>query len=871
MNNYNETRMQNTLKECSALVFTIIFIWSLACGNKGVWPLGQMLFDVGDMAEECVPMYTHLWDVLHGQKSLFFDWYTGLGNNMAGSVLYFGLISPFNIFFLFIKRSAIEASMSIYILFKLTAMGFSMHFLLRKWFPGLSMWMYFSFSVLYVFSAFNMQYYYAPMWLDVSFMFPIVIYGYFLLMNEGKKIPYIICLALTCMMSFQHTYMLFLMLLFLTGLLPLFSRKKYQVKLPELLGSTLLAMMLAAWIWIPGAIQILHASRAEANHSFMEIWSSVWIFFTAKWMKLLNMGLPISFFLIYVRKHYKEKGVKFFSFVMMLVCAPILLESTNLLWHGGSYQGYTMRFSYMVAFWILTAGAYAYQKKDVTEEDLGCRKEIIVEKRGKNQWIVDGMGGIGILLLTVASGAQYFLLKNDETVYKKSVPAAAIILIVGICIIGGCGIWHLDRAVREKAVFITVIIQSLILATTSILISGEKENSSFAMLEEAVKDVERKENVNPISRIKSLDVELSHNYPLVMRKNAISNYTGVNSKKQLDGVINLGYAQVGYRMSDYGGTLFSDALLGINQIISEEDVNGSLYEYEAAYGDYKVYKNLYGYEQGIKIKKSPTDGSNMESNPFARQNYLAEEVTGGELFDIIAVENDKAAIKIDEESVLYFYGDNEENLEKIIVTDLGAGEVYELVIPESGWLNGILELGVWRKADLKIEIRAGEPVGKIFFAVLPLRKFVENKPGYFKDFEINGQDMGLIIRLDGAEKKDSLFLPLYHDEGWTCIVNGKKTVIEEFADAFMLIPLQEGRNEVELSFRPPGLRVGICATVLGLFGLIAAAKCPVEYEWKRTGRILWVLDEIIFSSLLLIFYVIPAVFLVAWIGKLWIK
>lgn len=98
---FNAKKMQDALKEYSALVLIIILIWSIVCASKGIWPFGQMLLDIGDMAEECVPMYTHLWDVLHGRKSLFFDWYTGLGNNMAGSVLYFGLISPFNLFFLF--------------------------------------------------------------------------------------------------------------------------------------------------------------------------------------------------------------------------------------------------------------------------------------------------------------------------------------------------------------------------------------------------------------------------------------------------------------------------------------------------------------------------------------------------------------------------------------------------------------------------------------------------------------------------------------------------------------------------------------------------------------------------------------------------
>ena len=64
-----------------------------------IWLFEQNLLDIGDMMEQCVPVYIHLWDAIHGRKSLLFDWNTGFGNNMVGVVLHFGLISPFNIIF----------------------------------------------------------------------------------------------------------------------------------------------------------------------------------------------------------------------------------------------------------------------------------------------------------------------------------------------------------------------------------------------------------------------------------------------------------------------------------------------------------------------------------------------------------------------------------------------------------------------------------------------------------------------------------------------------------------------------------------------------------------------------------------------------
>ena len=376
----NIAKKKYVLIEYTILSVLITAIWGVTCGVKGIWPFGSNLYDIGDMFEQCVPLYTYLWDVLHGRKNLLFDWSTGLGNNMIGTDLHFGLISPFNLFFFFVKRSAIEKSMSVYMWIKFLAIGYSMRFVLRKWFPKFSVQMCLSLTLMYVFSTFNLQYYYAPMWLELSFMFPLVIYGYFLLMNENKSNFYTVILAITLMMSFQHGYMLMLFLVLLTGLLPLLSKEKYGSHLVKILASTIIAMMLASWIWVPAFAQIMmNSARANRGFDILEIWNSVWIFNTAKLMKLLNMSIPLSIFAVYMYRNHKGKDSKFFTFVIGILCAPILLESTNILWHGGVYEGYTMRFAYMLAFWIIMAGAYAYDKVGMDEE---AQAAVLLHKPG---------------------------------------------------------------------------------------------------------------------------------------------------------------------------------------------------------------------------------------------------------------------------------------------------------------------------------------------------------------------------------------------------------------------------------------------------------------------------------------------------------
>lgn len=847
-----------SIVECLLLTVLIVFIWSVTCAYKGIWPFGQMLLDVGDMGEECVPMYTHLWDVLHGQKPLLFDWYTGLGNNMAGVVLHNALISPFSLFFLFVKRFAIEYSMSVFILCKLIAIGFSMRFLLRKWFPALSGLTNIAFSLLYVFCAFNMQYYYFTPWLDVVFMFPLVMYCYFLLLHEKKSIPYIICLALTCMMAFQHTYILMLMLLFLTGILPLLDKEKYAPALPRLLIATLTALMIAAWILLPAGMQMLHSNRAESEYGLIDIWSAIWIFFTAKWMKLLNMGIPLAFFFVYAARHYKEKSVKFFIFVIMILGAPICLESTNILWHGGLYQGYTMRFAYMLTFWILAAGAYALER--------GVLSERIWESRRFKGKLPDGLGIAGLLLLIAVTVFQYAVLKSDMTTsYKDQIPAVVMMLIIALTFIGGCGfaLLYRKKKVFGKLFVIMVVLQSLTFPLTMIMTAGEKDKSAIALGNQAVIQ-DAGNDYHPFARTKSMYWGLSQSYPLSMRKNAVSCYLGLNADKQLDGISRLGYARVGYRMSDYGGTLFSDALLGVNEVIGIEDANESLYEYQEIYegSPYKRYSSLYGYGQGIRIKGLMEDGLDAD-NPFLYQNRIARQVLGRDLldlFDVSVAQGDTIRLEVSEKSVLYLYAENEEAFDAVEVTDLNTQETYRLDLPDNGWMNGILELGTWENASLEIRITSPIPEGgEISCALLPLQDFAASAPDYFDNYTMGWKNASLQITLEGAENDDYLFLPLYHEDGWRCSVNGQKTDIEELADFLMLVPLQAGKNEISLSYAPPGLFPGIWISAAGMIMLIIICKYRGKKEYPAFHRAIFIMDEAVFAVLMFVFYAAPFV------------
>ena len=64
---------------------------------KGIWPFGSNRIDLFDNMQQVAPLYAHLWDAMHGDASVWFDWYTGLGTNVSMSISAFSMFSPFNL------------------------------------------------------------------------------------------------------------------------------------------------------------------------------------------------------------------------------------------------------------------------------------------------------------------------------------------------------------------------------------------------------------------------------------------------------------------------------------------------------------------------------------------------------------------------------------------------------------------------------------------------------------------------------------------------------------------------------------------------------------------------------------------------------
>ena len=142
---------------------------------KGIWPFGSNRIDLFDNMQQVAPLYAHLWDAMHGDASVWFDWYTGLGTNVSMSISAFSMFSPFNLLLYLCPRDYILEFISILTLVKMFVMSVTMYAFLNRRYKKLTYKTKVIFALAYTFCGYVLLYAscFTP-WMDIVALFPLL-------------------------------------------------------------------------------------------------------------------------------------------------------------------------------------------------------------------------------------------------------------------------------------------------------------------------------------------------------------------------------------------------------------------------------------------------------------------------------------------------------------------------------------------------------------------------------------------------------------------------------------------------------------------------------------------------------------------------
>lgn len=865
-----------------APVFVAVFLL-IVYAIKGVYPFGSENIAYFDMAQSYIPMYHHTFDVLHGTQSIYFNWNSGLGYSIADAAGNY-IFSPFNIFFLFVNRNAILESMSFFLMIKLMVGAFSMSAYVRYTNNSSSKIIIPLLGIAYATSGYIIQYYSNIHFLDVVVIFPLLILALERMLKEDKNTAYIIILTICLIVSIYMSFMISIYLIFKSYLIIKFDipREQRGTKIGKLAISTVLALMISAFSTIPSIISLMSTQRGEnaASVTYLDIlFAQNDLTFPIKIFMLYGSEITFALILLLIITYKKE--VKRFqqSFIMLLLLMiPICLESTNLLWHTGTYVLFPVRFGYMLSFEALVLIGKAVNEKAVVQI---AQKEKFAGLRKGSALLGAGMMPLVVIIIYVF--VKRFWEYGIQNINMVSYSSYWLIFLLLFC----CYflvLFSMDSGYIKVVAGGLILIQSFWGLLGFIAPSNNYFDEHSDTFISATINIREYMDIpeDSFSRVKSKDGYLNANYPFILGKPAISNWSyGISSDLQPE-LDRLGYSINYTRILDSGGTIFTDALLQLKYAIVRGELDNDFYQLTDKTEEFSLYtipyeipfaievseeifhvsKSITGFDYQNEIFQVMTKLDDNLINKYNISEYVKEsyydETTNKYIF--------KVEFEVEQQQILYIQSD-------IYFYDIYSFAVNgtDVIVP---WLenelnlqypaafnNGMLELGIYDNEKVMIEISSMiEDISYLQLGGLQI-SVMENGTDILADkgskYETGKKDLKL---WKSVEEDSYIFLPIGYNDSWNVKVNGKKgEILPVLGDAFMAIPLEGGDNIIELKYNPRGLMTGIIIAFAGVCLLYLEKRNILLFFNKVTlvQKANTLLLGFLFWGVLLIIYIIP--------------
>ena len=844
----------------TCLVMVVILIL------KGIWPFGSERIDYFDNMQQVAPLYAHLWDWMHGKASLWFDWYTGLGTNVSMSISAFSMLTPFNLLLYVIPRNYILESISILTIVKMVFMSVAMYSLINKKYSNLIYGLKVAYSCMYAFCGYVILYgsCFTP-WMDIVAIFPIVIMAYDHMVETGKKMFYICMIALSFIINYYLSAMAVIYIFLICGIRMILMQEKNRWKETAWNAGigTFGGIGLSAFVLVPVFVQLSSSQRGGAGKGILSQYIG-WVTSSVvsdgamaalqRWMMVYGLAFVIAVIVIGIRRYRKDRK-KLIYVVAMLVVAlgPVIMEAANLMWHFGSYNGYTLRNGFIIAFTLICIAA-GYSERMFINESMKMTAYI---RQG---------------IFAAIACAVYVMIYNILPVNNEmkalaffTIVFAAMFIIYMLMITGK------KNKFNPKSVISIMIVELFIGAYA--LIGPPKfytyEDYQIGDYVQYANNVSDSLDIDESAtdRIVNPDISLNANYPLILRRGALSSFTAALQNDTQSYAKKWGYSKYFLWLLDSGGTVFTNSILHVTEAVNINELDSNLFTLEKKEGDYSLYSNNYILPFGFCIDDSfsKLDMTNVDWITYHNRFYKAMTGDRESLVTRIYPEstntdNVKAmTISVGERSALYMsIADIKKPNADANASALDSSmHVYvngeAVLVPTLGdvkntayftdYNNNLLYLGIFENEEVEIKVEYDKTKymkqSRITVGCLNMNK-MESLCSEFsepdKQTEVSYTDNTLTVNINGDGTNNYALIPVIHSDNWKVTVNGRTVKTKEVAGLFTGVQLQTGENTVVFTFVPKGKNTGMMIT---MFTLIIIIACLVINRFRKINVPVW--------------------------------
>lgn len=812
------------LAPVAALLLLTVFF---ACA--GLYPFGKYAVSWCDMNQQVLPFLLDLKDILSGQGNLFLNMQNGGGMNFWGVFLFF-LSSPFSLLAAFVDKQDMQLFMNVLVALKMAACALTASVFFRYRLPRLKWHCNVILGVMYAFCGFALLFYQNAMWLDIMYLFPLLMLSLDRLAKKNRPFLYIAVLTLCVAVNFYMSYMLVLCVLFYMGLFLLLNKQENRKRAASAFCiSSLCACLLSAPCWLPMLSQYMSSARTVGL--IESITSGAWIsYIYTVWPLLFCTATFVPVILLTVR-HLRERDVRLYFFLFLLTAVPFVLEPINKMWHTGNYMAFPARYGYMTAFFALVLLGLIMDRLSARHEPrrLASRRTAFALL----PVCAALCAGAAAVVLFFYSGARAYTqtLWGDRDSFF--ILGGAFLLMCGAY---GCILYFWNKGklrIPAAAGLIALVLVCECMLNCGVYFAAPRHDD---LAYRQVMDLAGKTADDGFYRVKTDKKRYDVNLTGAAGYNTLGHYSSLTSGDYLYTMKKLGYSAYWMEVSSSGGTLFSDMLLSNRYTIGNALLDGAFYRNET----FGIREN------DVYLPPAILTGTDLPDNErlprmgrLEIQQYLCEKLFGvTDLFKrfepkqsvdasvsyrksegyTIMVEKGTGSelvyeIPVDKRTTLYF--DCFDRVSASLVEEVNDAVSVEAdgkVISESypsQQENGILELGSFENETVRVVVKLNRSFSCKSFGVYGLEEArLQNIAQGARTAGIHVK--GNTIEADCAAKKnESLVLFFPYNKGYTATVNGQPAEIDKVFGGWMAITLPQGENHIVLTFVPSGMWTGL--------------------------------------------------------------
>ncbi len=848
------------------VVILLLIVYAL----KGIYPFGDKNISYFDMSQSFVPFYYHVYDFLHFKNNLYLNW------NVANSISVADFIGnnvlfPTNLFFLFVKRNHILESMSFFLIIQLSLSSLMMTIFSNK-LKAEKIYAV-AFGVAYASCGFAIQYYTnISIFMDTFIIFPLLMYSYYKLIEDNKKILYIVCLFFVFICNIQMAFSIVIYLLIKTFFV-LRNKKEKADHIFNIFVCSLSSFSISLFYIIPCLYQFNNSSRMTvSSFNYLDILNNIGCGYQQnKNFMLFGSEFVISVFILIL---INKKTKKYYSnlLVVLLLALPLFFENINLIWHVGSYLCFPVRFGYILCFECIEL--FLISKNDINEKIKG--------KKIFGLLSISFIPLNAIILFYFTKYFHFFGIRDAEIYTSYWI----IILLLSIFYL--FALLSDSKKITKSVILVMILIQSFFGYWGFIGVESKYSpecEDDIIVNSEKIRDKGLSDLNMVFNHTKDVYNNLNANYSFITETSSGSGLTYGFSNDLFHEKIRLGYTQDFTRVLDSGGTFFSDILLGYTHAFIPVDYkyNDDIYipEYDNEYL-YKIYNsNQFGFYSRELF-------NNIQLEDFEYQNYLFNKIYEEEkepLFypielsdsDIYIDDNNEKylnkVLNFDRKGVLYLYSFNDTSIytSDFIIT-INDNSIYApfLYYKENVYFpnihrNGFLEIGTFEPGEiinLKIQSNNGS-FDDLKIGYMDYDKLIgftnSNNHKYSvsnKSLKRNSIGMDIFMEEDGY-----VTLPIGVSDSWNVYINGKKTEIySNLNNSLLSVYLEKGNNNVKISFKQKGLALGLIASFLGLALSIIFIPIINRYKLSLIKKIISWIYFFVFGIIIIFVNIVPVIY-----------